>query len=217
MLLFAPPSGLSSGSRLLKRGERLLEPDVYLTALEGRPAVVKDYRRYRWTPLAPLARWLVRREARILRRLQGWRHAPTLLGTVGGLWLAMEFVPGDTLGAHATLATRHVFEQLQAAVAHLHREGITHNDLHAANVLVSGGVPVLIDFTAALRLPGPLRHGALARQLRRGDLKNVAKLRQRLTGDAPDPALAAQLAEPGWVRALRAAWKRLYRVLKPLT
>ena len=30
---------------LLKRGERILEPDVYRTLVNGRPAVIKDYRR----------------------------------------------------------------------------------------------------------------------------------------------------------------------------
>ena len=85
---------------LLKEGTRLLEPDVYRTRVQGQLAVVKDYGRYRHTPLAPLARLLVRREARALARLRGWAHAPMLLGIIGGLALAMEFVPGQPLGAH---------------------------------------------------------------------------------------------------------------------
>lgn len=92
--------------RLLKRGERLLEPDVYLTRVDDAPAVVKDYGRYRRTPLAPLARVLVRREARHLRRLRGWAHAPMLVGVVGGLALAMEFVPGGALGGERRQTTR---------------------------------------------------------------------------------------------------------------
>ncbi len=51
-------------TRVLKRGERLLEPDVYLLPMHGVPAVVKDYGRYRRTPLAPLARMLVREKQR---------------------------------------------------------------------------------------------------------------------------------------------------------
>src|SRR5690606_26557436 len=122
-----------SSSQLLKRGERLLEPDVYRTELAGRAAVVKDYRRYRGTPLSPLARLLVRREARVLRRLSGWKHAPALLGTVGGLALGMEFVPGHTLSAGAQELSQEVFDQLQGALARLHAAGITHNDLHGTN------------------------------------------------------------------------------------
>ncbi len=201
-------------SQLLKRGERLLEPDVYRTKLDGRPAVVKDYRRYRGTPLSPVARLLVRREARVLRRLNGWKHAPALLGTLGGLALGMEFIPGDTLSASVQGVSQEVFDQLQNALARLHAAGITHNDLHGTNVMVSAGVPVLLDFTSALRAPRWLRNNPISRQLRRSDMKNLVKMRQRLTGQRPTPEQAALLAEPGWVLAVRTTWKRLYRRIK---
>lgn len=199
---------------LLKRGERLLEPDVYRTELDGRPAVVKDYRRYRGTPLAPVARLLVRREARVLERLKGWKHAPALLGTLGGLALGMEFIPGDTLSAGVQGVTQEVFDQLQNALGRLHAAGITHNDLHGTNVVVSAGVPVLLDFTSAWRSPRWLRNGPISRQLRRSDMKNLVKMRQRLTGQRPSAEQVALLAEPGWVQAIRSTWKRLYRRIK---
>lgn len=112
--------------------------------------MVKDYGRYRRTLLSPIARLMVRHEARMLRQLQGWRHAPALLGTLGGLALGMEFIPGDTLSA-STVVGQEVFQQLQQALRRLHAFGITHNDLHGTNVVVSAGVPVLIDFTSAWR------------------------------------------------------------------
>src|SRR3546814_2162479 len=83
---------------MLKHGTRLLEPDVYVARVGARQAVFKDCRRYKWTPLAPLARLLVRHEARVLDRLSGWGYAPALLGTVGGLVLGMEFINGRVLG-----------------------------------------------------------------------------------------------------------------------
>lgn len=199
--------------QLLKRGERLLEPDVYRTDFNGRPAVFKDYRRYRGTPLSPIARLLVRREAGVLRRLQGWKHAPALLGTIGGLALGMEFIPGTTLSAVQSTG-QEVFDQLQHALSRLHAAGITHNDLHGTNIVVSAGVPVLLDFTSAWRTPRWLHNGPISRQLRRSDMKNLVKMRQRLTGLAPTPEQAALLAEPGWVRTLRNTWKRLYRQIK---
>lgn len=206
-------SAIPTPVQLLKRGERLLEPDVYRTEFNGRPAVFKDYRRYRGTPLSPVARLLVRREAGVLRRLQGWKHAPALLGTIGGLALGMEFVPGDTLSS-VQHAGQEVFDQLQHALSRLHAAGITHNDLHGTNVVVSAGVPVLLDFTSAWRTPRWLHNGPISRQLRRSEMKNLLKMRQRLTGLAPTPEQAALLAEPGWVQALRGTWKRLYRRIK---
>ncbi|MEE7548655.1 kinase [Xanthomonas sp. Kuri4-1] len=175
--------------------------------------MVKDYGRYRWTPLWPVARLMVRHEARMLQRLQGWRHAPALVGTLGSLALGMEFIPGETLSASAAVG-QEVFQQLQAALRRLHAAGITHNDLHGTNVMLSAGVPVLIDFTSAWRFPRWLRRTPLSRQLRRSDVANLQKMRQRLTGIAPTREEAALTAEPGWVRGLRNGWKRFYRRLK---
>ncbi len=199
--------------QILKRGERLLEPDVYRTVVDGTPAVVKDYRRYRGTPLSLVARLLVRREARVLQQLNGWKHAPALLGTMGGLALGMEFIPGTTLSAGVQVG-QEVFDQLHGALLRLHAAGITHNDLHGTNVVVSAGVPVLLDFTSAWRSPRWLRNGPIARQLRRSDMKNLVKMRERLTGQPPSQELAQMLAEPGWVRTIRTAWKQLYRRIK---
>ncbi|MNV34630.1 hypothetical protein D3C71_1260570 [compost metagenome] len=99
-------------------------------------------------------------------------------------------------------------------MARLHAAGITHNDLHGTNVMVSAGVPVLLDFTSALRWPRWLRNSPITRQLRRSDMKNLVKMRQRLTGQRPSAEQAALLAEPGWVQGLRRTWKRLYRWIK---
>lgn len=210
----APPDRAVPAVRLLKRGERVLEPDVYVARLGDRDVVVKDYRRYRWTPLSPLARWMVRHEAGILARLHGWGVAPALLGTMGGLVLGMEYVSGEVLGAGAHAVSDAFFRRLRGAVAALHAAGITHNDLHGANVLVREGMPVLIDFASALSLPAWMARGPLGRQLRRGDVKNVLKLESRVTGQPPSPREAVVLAEPPWVRTLRSGWKRVYRRLR---
>ncbi len=198
---------------LLKEGTRLLEPDVYRTHLNGQPAVVKDYGRYRRTLFAPIARLMVRHEAKMLRQLHGWRHAPALLGTLGSLALGMEFIPGDTLSASAAVG-QEVFQQLQVALRRLHSAGITHNDLHGTNVVINAGVPVLIDFTAAWRFPRWLRRSPISRQLRRSDEANLQKMRQRLTGVAPTQEEALLTAEPGWVRRIRNGYKRFYRRIK---
>src|SRR3546814_12520218 len=72
----APPAPDAS-LRMLKHGTRLLEPDVYVARVGARPAVFKDYRRYKWPPLAPPARLLGRSAARFLRSAEpragtGW-------------------------------------------------------------------------------------------------------------------------------------------------
>src|SRR3546814_7830446 len=82
----APPAPDAS-LRMLKHGTRLLEPDVYVARVGARQAVFKDYRRYKWPPLAPLARLLVRHEARVLdtteeRRVgKGWVRTGSSCGS----------------------------------------------------------------------------------------------------------------------------------------
>ena len=198
-------------TRTLKRGTRVLEPDVYVAPVGGRHAVLKDYRRYRRTPLAPLARLLVRREARNLERLRGWGHAPQPVATTDALVLGMEYIDGQPLGDDMSAVSIDVFQQLRAAVGALHAAGIAHNDLHRSNILVSGGVPKVVDFAAALAMPGWLARSGFGRQLLRSDLAKVVKLQTRLAGTAPSPEDARVLVDPGWVRALRGTWTRLYR------
>jgi serine/threonine protein kinase len=202
-----------STHRVLKRGERLLEPDVYLTRMDGQPTVVKDYRRYRRTPLAPLARLLVRREARTLRRLRHWAHAPALTGVVDRMALAMEYVPGQPLGSQGPV-DGDTFRRLRGVVAQLHANGYTHNDLHPANVMVDGDRVVLLDFTSALRVPRWLANLPVLRELRRGDLANAFKIEQRLTGRKPGQFVSSILADPRWVTTLRDGWKRAYSRFK---
>src|SRR3546814_14325957 len=86
-----------------------------------------------------------------------------------------------------------VFRQLRSAVATLHAAGIAHNDLHRSNILVSGGMPMVVDFASALLMPAWLARSPLGRQLRRSDLANVVKLQSRLTGTVPSRAEAAAL------------------------
>jgi len=210
LLPFHPGARLPATAKLLKRGERVLEPDVYVTPYEGRPVVVKDYRRYAGTPMALLARLLVWREARMLKHLQGWRHAPMLLGTAGGLLLGMEFISGTALGGETMDAGKAVFRQLRALIAQLHAAGITHNDLHSSNLMVSGGTLVLLDYASAMRLPRWMMRLPLLRELRRSDLANALKIQQRLTGRKITGARAQIVAQRPWVTAIRNSWKRFY-------
>src|SRR3546814_14728132 len=83
----APPAPDAS-LRMLKHGTRLLEPDVYVARVGARQAVFKAYRRYKWTPLAPLARLLLRPPARVPAPLSGRAYPPATPGPVGGLVLA---------------------------------------------------------------------------------------------------------------------------------
>src|SRR5690606_17201503 len=130
-----------SPTRTLKRGTRVLEPDVYVARLGGRRAARKGSRRYRRTPRAPPARLLRRPEARNLERLRGWGHAPQPVAATDPLVLGMEYIDGQPLGDDMSAVSTDLFQQLRAAGRALHAPGLAHPDLPRANILVSGGVP----------------------------------------------------------------------------
>src|SRR3546814_13074678 len=91
----------------------------------------------------------------------------------------MEFIDGRVLGRDVGMVSDEVFRHLRSAITTLHAAGIAHNDLHGANILVSDGVPRVVDFASALLMPAWLARSPLGRQLRRSDLANVVKLHSR--------------------------------------
>ena len=113
-----------------------------------------------WHSPAALARF--RTERQILADLEHPYIARLLDGgTVAGApYVAMEYVDGVPIDQYAregglTVPERlRLFRQLLEAVAYAHRNLIIHRDIKPGNVLVSGGVPKLLDFGIA-KLLGP--------------------------------------------------------------
>lgn len=164
--------------------------------------------------LAPVAVWLLGREARALGQLceagaplEGvaelvlrTRRGELLRGWIDGSPLhQVERLPED------------FFELLEALVRALHARGIAHNDLHKEpNVLVTPeGRPALVDFQLASRhRPGSRR------LLRRAaeDLRHVAKHAARYR--AQDSTTRTRQHERGFVARLwMATGKRLYNLV----
>ena len=129
-------------------------PDVLLVESSLGSVVVKDFAprtRYvrRW-----LGPWLLRREARAYRRLEGLEAVPRLLGQLDAAALVLEYRPGVLLSRSLAGRLPETFlAELQGAIAEMHRRGVVHLDLrHRSNILAGhDGRPVLLDFASALR------------------------------------------------------------------
>jgi serine/threonine protein kinase len=118
-----------------------------------------------------------RRERDILAKLEHPNIARLYDAGVSGSgqpWLAMEFVSGEPLDAHA--ATRKLrirdrlalVRQVLAAVAHAHRFLVVHRDLKPANILVdAAGQVKLLDFGIAKLLVEEANAGSPPQDLTR--------------------------------------------------
>ena len=95
------------------------------------------------------------REAELLAGLRHPRVAALVDADVGGErpWLAMEYVPGPSLGEVATPLPLGRLEQLASGLAEalsaLHRAGVTHRDVKPSNVILTFDGPVLVDLGIA--------------------------------------------------------------------
>ncbi len=184
--------------RVLRDKGGFLSPAVSVVEHEGRPAVLKDYRRKNAVTRGLLAPALVRREFSVLRHLEGIPGIPRAYAILERRALLLEYVEGKTLGKFKAgdLPDR-VFERLCATVRAMHGRGVVHLDLRQKkNILVAGDRPWLLDFANAVK-------GRLTARLRAVDESALLKFKQRnwphLLTDADREALRSH-------RFLRKFW-----------
>ncbi|REC94565.1 lipopolysaccharide kinase InaA family protein [Kushneria indalinina] len=192
----------------LQRAGGLLKADVALTTHQGETVVRKDYRLWQRTALAPLARYLMKREARMLQRLSGWAHTPEFKGTDGRYAFYMSRIDGMDLGEARRRSVPVRYSEIQRMVGELHRFHVTHNDLRWTNILVTPeGRLVLIDFASAFHAAprSPLR--PIMNRLRRADMAGTLKFKQKLTGRGLTPTEQRLKTAPRWLSMVRRGWK----------
>lgn len=198
-------------------------PRLALVEVDGRRAVVKDYRPCGWLLREVFGPWLIGREEAIYRCLEGCPGVPRLLGRVDRHALAVEHIPGRNAGQYAdgTLPPE-FFARLQEVVDAIHARGVVHCDLkNRRNVVVAEGYyPYLVDFSAAFTRQGRFAwlRGLAYRQFLLDDQKAVvkAKLQVGKMGSQAEREFAFRRgpAERAvrWVRdRLRGAFKLLSR------
>ena len=165
--------------RVLRDKGGFLSPVVSVVDHEGRPAVLKDYRKKNAVTRGLLAPSLVKREFAVLKHLEGLPGIPKAYAIVEKRALLLEYIEGRTINKFkpGELPDR-VFERLCETVRAMHARGVVHLDLRQRrNVLVRPGRhPAIVDFGSALCLrPG----SSLVARLGRIDRSGVLKYKRR--------------------------------------
>ncbi len=189
----------------------LLKSDLFGAVWQGdergRPFVIRDAGGARWW-LRPLARYLCRREAAALARLDGLPGVPRLVAT-DRRRLRREWIEGRPMQV-AKPRNSGYFRAARRLVAAMHRQGVAHCDLaKEPNWLVTPtGAPALVDFQLALVSPGRSR---LFRALAREDLRHLLKHKRTYCPERLTAREKRILARPGAIsRAWMGAGKPLY-------
>ena len=187
---------------VFKKGQRILEPDVYIDP-QHPEVVVKDYSRYERSMLKWGAMFLAAREARIMTTLHP--ICPKIIGREN-LKIRMERVGGNT---NAPLSVPQA-DRLSQLVALMHTKRIAHNDLHRSNVMVDEDQVFLIDFASAIECPAWFPLSAVLMQR---DRDHVAKIKHK-SNIALNDQESHSLNKPRWVTNIQSLWKNIYRHIR---
>ncbi len=138
--------------RVIHQGKGL-QSSVYLVEIEGQRAAVKDFADTPPKFRRLVAPFLVGREMKALKYLDGTPGVPRFFGRVDRLAFAMEWIEGKPIADFAAgeLSTQ-ALENVQKSIDAIHARGVSHGDLkRRSNLLVTPDERVyLIDFAAAV-------------------------------------------------------------------
>lgn len=193
---------LARAERKLLRDGRFANARVERVHVAGADWIFKDFSSRAFFVRHTVGRFLLGREVRALRRLQGIPGVPGDAFRVDAFSMAARFVPGRALAdtPHGPFSTEFLLA-LEALLRQVHARGLVHLDTRGGGNLLIGpdGAPGIIDFQAALSTRGLLR--PLRRWLEGMDLSGVYKKWQRWQPDTlGDERLARLERQNRWRR-----------------
>jgi RIO-like serine/threonine protein kinase len=129
-------------------------PTLWLVEENGARAVVKDYSSNRFWYRNTIGRFLLWRESKAYRRLNGLRGVPTCYRVIDGLALITEEIAGRNIEGleNEERLSEKFFDRLQELVKDVHRRGLAHCDLkRAPNILLGPDErPYIVDWSASI-------------------------------------------------------------------
>ena len=197
-------AALAGAERKLLRDGRFANARVERVRIDGTDWIFKDFASRAFLVRHTVGRFLLGREVRALRRLEGLRGIPSQAFRVDGSSMAARFVPGRALAdiPNGPVASDYLVA-LEALLRQVHARGLVHLDTRGGGNLLIGpdGSPGIIDFQAALSTRWMPR--SLRRWLEDMDMSGVYKKWQRWQ---PDTLGAARLESLDRLNRWRRWW-----------
>ena len=216
------PSGISDAdiSRAIESGQSIrvargYQGAIYLYEKNGVRYVVKAalgrglFRIFRT--------FMLRNEFAAYQRLHGFAGSPRCYGLVGGKYLVLEYIEGES-ARHAVINDPELFfDMLRRFIAEMHERGIAHADLKRKDnlLVIAGKQPCILDFGVAIRRKDGLApiNRFLFRLARQTDLNAWIKLKYRKRMSEISAADRVYYRRTVFETALRET-KRFYKHLK---
>jgi hypothetical protein len=146
-------AALTTAERKLLRDGRFANARVERVRIDGADWIFKDFASRAFFVRHGVGRFLLGREVRALRRLQGIPGVPGDAFRVDAFSMAARFVPGRALAdtPDGPFTTEFLLA-LEALLRQVHARGLVHLDTRGGGNLLIGpdGTPGIIDFQAAL-------------------------------------------------------------------
>jgi predicted Ser/Thr protein kinase len=165
--------------RVLIKG-RVTKADVFITRLDDRRVIVKDYSRKGFWERNLIGRIVIGREARAYAALAGIEGLPAWFRRLSPFAFAVEYLDGQDLGSLAPGPHwAGVIGQFERIVNELHERGWVHLDLHRrTNILLVEGKVFVVDLASALHTGSiPLLGGPFTRLAGLADSLSLIKLK----------------------------------------
>lgn len=129
-------------------------PVVWRIEENGVKAIVKDFSRNSYWFRNVIGRFLIWREKKAYKRLEGLSGVPACFGSIGGTALIIEEIQGKDIGTAETGKSldERFFNDLKELIDRFHDRGIAHCDLKRAPNIILGidGNPYIIDWAASI-------------------------------------------------------------------
>lgn len=180
---------MTSTAKLLKKD---LFGEVWLKTAASGACIVRDCRKAA-LPLRPIARLLMRREARALLALDGIAGVPEVL-TADRHTLTRSYLDGTPLHEAGMREARY-YKAASRLLRRMHTAGVVHNDLAKEPnlLLLDDGSPGIIDFQLA---QVAARRTWLFRLAAREDIRHLLKHKRYYCADALTQREQSILATP---------------------